>query len=236
MDNPVRRLVAEFLGTFALTFFGAGAIVLDTHLRGPAPFGPVDLGLVAGAHAVVLAVMVSALGHISGAHFNPAITLAVALSRRIAAPLAILYILAQLVAGLAAALGVWALLPSSAVAAAGVGAPGLASGFGLGAGVALEALLTFFLATVIFATAIDPQGAFGKIAGFAIGFTLFFDILVGGPLTGAAMNPARAFGPALMAGTVDGAHFLLYWVGPALGASLAALVYMGILIREPASD
>jgi aquaporin Z len=222
-------LLAEFLGTFALTFFGGGAICADVLLRARAPFGPVDLVLVAAAHAVVLAVMVTALGHISGAHFNPAVTLAALVSRRIEARLAGLYALAQFAGGLVGALLLGAVFSSAVTAAAAFGAPAPAAGVGALPAMWLEIILTFFLVTVIWATAIDPRGAFKSIAGFGIGATLFFDIVVGGPVTGAAMNPARAFGPALLAGILNPAHFLIYWAGPALGAVLAAVVYVYVL-------
>jgi MIP family channel proteins len=235
-----RPLVAEFLGTFALTFFGAGAICTDAVLRGVgssgavAPFGPVDLLLVATAHAMVLAVMVSALGHVSGAHFNPAVTVAAAVGRHIEPALAAAYAATQLIAAVLAGLLLKGIFPEAVAKATSLGAPGLGQSWvGTGQALLIEIVLTFFLVTVIYATAIDPRGAFGKIAGLAIGFVLFFDILMGGPLTGAAMNPARAFGPALAAGVLDGTHFIVYWIGPLVGAVAAGLVYQTVLLRNP---
>ncbi|MEA2646527.1 MAG: aquaporin [Chloroflexota bacterium] len=229
-------LLAEFLGTFALTFFGAGAILTDALLRGNAPFGPVDLLVVAFAHAVVLAVMVTAMGHISGGHFNPAVTVAAMVTRHIQPLLAGLYVVTQLVAGIAAALLLKYIFAAATVASAQLGAPGPGVGITSAKGYVIEVVLTFFLVLVVFATAIDPRGAFGKIAGFGIGFVLLFDILLGGPLTGAAMNPARAFGPALVGGLLTGdavaAHFFMYWLGPLVGAALAALVYEALLMRD----
>ena len=236
-----RVLVAEFLGTFALVFFGAGAIISDAALRGQVAFGPADLLLIAAAHAVVLAVMISAVGHISGAHFNPAVTLAALIGRHITPSLAAMYAVVQLVAGIVAAAVLKYVFSPAAVSAAGLGAPAPGPGVDTARAYVIEVILTFFLVTVIYAVAIDPRGAFGKIAGFGIGLVLFFDIIVGGPLTGAAMNPARAFGPALLGGLLDagqlGQHFLVYWLGPAVGAALAALLYQGLLIHEsPESD
>jgi len=239
--KTARVLAAEFLGTFALVFFGAGAIISDGTLRGQVAFGPVDLLFVAAAHAVVLGVMVTALGHISGGHFNPVVTMAALIGRHIEPPLAAMYAVVQVVAGILAAVLLKYVFAASAVSAAGLGAPTLGPGVGTARAYIVEVVLTFFLVTVVYATAIDPRGAFGKVAGFGIGLVLFFDILVGGPLTGAAMNPARAFGPALLAGILDagqlGQHFLVYWLGPAVGAALAALLYQGLLIHEsPATD
>ncbi|MEA2684267.1 MAG: aquaporin [Chloroflexota bacterium] len=235
--RQARVLTAEFLGTFALTFFGAGAICADALLRttpaGVLPFGPADLLLVATAHAMALGVMVTGLGHISGAHFNPAVTFAAAMARKIEPVLAVLYVVTQLVGGLVAALLLRYVFPEAVTKVVNLGAPTLTPGFGVLHGVVIEAVLTFFLVTVVFATAIDPRGAFGKIAGFGIGFVLFFDILMGGPITGAAMNPARAFGPALLGGAMNLPHFALYWAGPLIGAVAAGALYEAVLIHEP---
>ena len=229
--KQARVLTAEFLGTFALVFFGAGAICADALVRDKIPFGPGDLLIVATAHAMVLGVMVTALGHISGAHFNPAVTVAAAVARKIEPALAGMYVVTQFVAGILAAALLKFVFPDAVTAAVKLGAPVPTPGFGGVHSIVLEAVMTFFLVTVVFATAIDPRGAYGKIAGFGIGFVLFFDILLGGPLTGAAMNPARAFGPALLGGVLDGGHFLTYWVGPVVGAVAAGLLYENVLIH-----
>jgi len=229
-----RELTAEFLGTFALTFFGAGAICADAMLRAAAhpalSFGPLDLLLVASAHAVVLGVMVSALGHISGGHFNPAVTLGAAIGRHISAALAAAYIVTQLVAGIVAALLLKVFFSAAVTKTAAYGAP--VPSIGTGQAFVVEAVLTFFLVLTVYATAIDPAGTFRSVAGFGIGLVLFFDILVGGPLTGAAMNPARAFGPSLVAGVLSGGHFVIYWIGTAVGGVLAALVYENLLFQR----
>ena len=231
--QQARVLTAEFLGTFGLVFFGAGAICADALVRQQIPFAPGDLLLVATAHAMVLGVMITALGHISGAHFNPAVTVAALVARKIEPALAGGYIVVQLVAGLVAAALLRYVFPAEVVTAVKLGSPTLTPGFGVIHGAVIEGVLTFFLVTVVFATAIDPRGAFGKIAGFGIGFVLFFDILVGGPITGAAMNPARAFGPALLGGALDGKFFVLYWLAPVGGALAAGLLYTRVLIHAP---
>jgi aquaporin Z len=229
VDVRVQKLVAEFLGTFGLTFFGAGAILTDTQLVAGARPGPVDLLLVAAAHAVVLGVLVTALGHISGGHFNPAVTFSAMICRHIEPLLAYAYWITQLVAGIAAALALNFIFPAAVTRSARLGAP---TNTDTGRAFLVEAVLTFFLVLVVYATAIDPRGAFNKVAGFAIGLVLFFDILMGGPITGAAMNPARAFGPALIAGIVDWAHILDYWLAPLTGGSIAALLYQHVLLAE----
>src|SRR6266702_1824888 len=153
---------------------------------------------IALAHGLAIAVMVSAVGHISGGHFNPAITFGFLITRRLAPMLALVYWLAQLTgAGLAALLLRW-FYPTRIRDLGHLGAPGLGPGVSQWQGFVIEIVLTFFLVWVVFATAADPGGSFKSIEGLAIGLTITLDVLVGGPLTGAAMNPARAFGPELV--------------------------------------
>ena len=217
--DPLRRGVAEFVGVFALVFVGIGSIVSNTGLVG-----------VALAHGLAIAVMVSAVGHISGAHFNPAVTVAFVLTRRMALPLAGVYLLAQLAGAAVASLALRAVFPGEANLDTGV--PVLNEAVGGGAGVLAEAILTFFLVWVIFATAADPRGTFKAIAGLAIGLTITADILAGGVLTGAAMNPARALGPELVFGVWD--DFWVYIVGPLAGGAAAALLYDFLYLRPVA--
>ena len=216
--DPLRRGVAEFVGAFALIFVGMGSIV----------FAP-DSGLVAVAlaHGLAIGIMASAVGHISGGHFNPAVTFAFLVTRRIAPSLAAVYWLAQLAGGVLGALALRATFPDDANLDAGV--PVLSDTIGSGSGLLLEAILTFFLVWVIFATAADPGGAFKSIAGLAIGLTITIDILAAGPLTGAAMNPARSLGPELVQNVWD--DFWIYIVGPAVGAAVAGLAYDRLYLR-----
>ena len=188
--DGLRRGVAEFIGAFALTFVGVGAIAVGAGLVG-----------VALAHGLVIAVMASAVGHISGGHFNPAVTFGFLVTGRMALPLAVVYWVAQFAGAVLAAVLLTGLLPNSLTDPVNLGAPAIAGGIGAGAGLVLEAILTFFLVWVIFATAADERGTFKSIAGLAIGFAITLDILFAGPLTGAAMNPARAFGPSWSAVT-----------------------------------
>jgi len=211
--ETLRRSIAEFVGAFALVFVGAGSVMT----------GGGDLLGVAMAHGLILAIMVTALGHISGGHFNPAVTLGFVMTRRIRPLLGLSYWVAQFAGGVAAALLLKWIYPDNISDAAKLGAPTLNSQISVGAGFVLEAIMTFFLVWVVFATAADPRGAFTIIAGFAIGLTVAADILLGGPLTGAAMNPARALGPMLVQNQwADG---WIWYIGPFLGGALAALAY-----------
>ncbi|HEX2251339.1 MAG TPA: aquaporin [Gemmatimonadales bacterium] len=217
-----RRLVAEALGTFGLVFIGAAVVVVN----GGFPQSGIGLLGIALAHAVVLSVMISSTMTISGGHLNPAVTLGLLTARRIDLRSAAAYILVQLVAACIAAYLVKLLLPSAAVRTSMVGVPVIASSVSLGQAIGLELVLTFFLVSAVFGTAVSPDAP--RIAGFGIGLVLLFDILVGGPLTGAAMNPARAFGPALASGQWVG--HLVYWIGPLAGGVLAALLWEYVLL------
>ena len=219
--DPLRRGVAEFIGTFTLIFVGMGAIAVS---------GQGGLVGVALAHGLAIAIMVSALGHISGGHFNPAVTLGFVVTRRIEPLLAGVYWLAQLAGATAGALAVRAIYPGEANLDAAV--PALNEAIGAVPGAALEAILTFFLVFVVFATAVDPRGTFKSIAGLGIGLTITLGVLMAGPLTGAAMNPARAFGPQLVQDVwADG---WVYYVGPLLGGAVAALLYELLYLRPVA--
>ena len=224
MPSLARRLVAEALGTFALVFVGAAVVVVN----GGFPNSSIGLIGIALAHAVVLSVMVSATMTISGGHLNPAVTVGLLVTRRIGLVPAAAYIVTQLAAACVAALLVQSLLPAGAVRSALLGVPVIASSVTLGQAIGIELVLTFFLMSAVFGTAVSPDAP--RVAGFGIGLVLLFDILVGGPLTGAAMNPARAFGPALVSGQWLG--HVVYWVGPMLGAILAALLWQYVLLPK----
>jgi MIP family channel proteins len=217
-EDPGRRAAAEFVGAFALTFVGVGAIAANAGLVG-----------VALAHGLVIAVMASAVGHISGGHFNPAVTLGFLVVGRIKLGTAVWYWAAQFLGAVFAALLISGLLPDAVTDPVSLGAPLVGGGVGAGAAFLIEAILTFFLVWVIFATAADPRGTFKSIAGLAIGFTITLDILFGGPFTGAAMNPSRAFGPELVGG--HWADAWVWYLGPALGGMLAAVAYEYLYLR-----
>ncbi len=218
-----RRAAAEFVGTFALIFVGAGSILTAGAVRDPTLVG------VALAHGLTIAVMVSAVGHISGGHFNPAVTVGFLVTRRMDPVLALVYWVTQLAAAAAGALLLWWIFPGNVVDAGKLGAPVLNSAIGSWEGLVLEGILTFLLVWVIFATAADPRGTFKSIAGLAIGLTISLDILIGGPMTGAAMNPARAFGPELVHNIWSDAW--IWYAGPLVGGAVAALAYEWLYLR-----
>ncbi len=221
MASQTRRAVAELLGTFGLVFFAAGAVITS----GTGGFGLLGIAL---AHAIVLSVMVSATMAISGGHLNPAVTIGLLLGRRIDGKNAAIYIAAQLAGATLAALALKLLLPAPAVRAMLVGTPTVSGSITLPVAMALEALLTFFLVSAVFGTCVNPEAP--KIGGFGVGLVLFFATLVGGPLTGAALNPARVFGPAAISG-VWTAH-AVYWIGPLVGGALAALLWDRVLLGK----
>jgi len=221
MMDVFRRAAAEFVGTFALVFVGAGAVLVAAPSAGA---GNLEVAL---AHGLVIAVMASAVGHISGGHFNPAVTLGFLVCGRLSPVVALAYWLAQFVSAVAAAaLLKWIFTGETQ---ATLGSPAIGPGIEPEAALILEAILTFFLVWVIFATAADPRGTFKSIAGLAIGFTITFDVLMAGPLTGAAMNPARALGPELLSSTWD--NFWIWYIGPFAGAVLGALSYEWLYLR-----
>jgi aquaporin Z len=224
MPSLLRRSLAEFMGTFGLVFIGTGAVA--SKFYPDASFGVLG---VAVAHGLVLAVMVTALMGISGGHLNPAVTIGLAVTRRTEPKAAGAYIVAQLLGAVVASWLISTIYPGGVVRPISFGAPALASTIQLPQAILLEALMTFFLMSAVYGTCINSSSP--RIGGFGIGLTLLFCILVGGPLTGAALNPARAFGPALIAGQWV-AH-VVYWVGPILGAVAAAVLWEYVLL-DPA--
>lgn len=210
------KLVAEFVGTFALVFIGVGSIISD-NLTG----GALGVTGIALAHGLAIAVMASATGAISGGHLNPAVTCGVLVAGKMKAGDALGYIVAQCAGAVAAAAMIKMIAPGTTLAATGMGTPALAAGVTVGQALIVEIVLTFFLMFVVYGTAIDARAP--KMAGLFIGLTVTMDILAGGAITGAAMNPARHLGPALLGGGLS--HVWLYWVGPITGAVLASLIY-----------
>jgi MIP family channel proteins len=208
-----KAFVAEFIGTFALVFIGAGSVV-------------VGLGGLVGAalaHGLVYAVFIYAYGHISGSHLNPAVTFALALNGTVKWVEAISYWVAQFVGAVLAAYVLRAVVASvSGIdSAATVGALTETAPY---IALAVEAILTFFLVNTILHTTVAGKG--GAMAGLATGLTLTFAILAGGPMTGASLNPARTFGPALITGAyANPMIYLIYFVGPLLGAAVAVGVF-----------
>ncbi len=228
MNLLTRQCVVEFIGTFSLTFIGAGAIIAT---------GGGNLVAIAFAHGLALSMAVYASGHISGGHINPAVTIGMLVTGKIKPPAAAAYIVVQLLGATLAAFILSSCLPEAAVKAVKLGATLAQDKAGVNVlssvnVIIVEAILTFLLVTTIFAVAVDSRGP-KNIYGFAIGLTVCFDILCAGAFTGASMNPARSFGPALIGGHWDIHH--CYWIGPIVGGALAALVYDRVVIGKDAA-
>jgi len=222
----LKQCVAEFVGTFALIFIGVGVIANNANLTSNA-----GLLAVALAHGLTIAVMVSATGAISGGHLNPAVTFGLWVGAKIDSKRAAAYWIAQLSGAVIAAAMVAVLLNSADTPGKELvikGTPAMGKGATALQSIGIEAVLTFFLVFVVYGSAVDVRAP--KIGGLAIGLTVALDILFGGPFTGAAMNPARTFGPALVGGLW--ANHYVYWVGPLLGGALAGLVYGRFLIQD----
>lgn len=226
-----QKLFVEFTGTFALVLAGAGCICADQYLRAN---GQTNAGLlaIALANGLAMGVMVSAVGHISGGHFNPAITAGFWVTRRLGTMKALFYWIAQLLGALAAAFLLVTVIPEFVWRPVALGTPDLVpiTDFTRMHAMILEAVLTFVLVFVFFAVTVDPRALSHRLAGFAVGLTVTVGMLVGYPFTGAAMNPARAFGPALVAR--HWSNHGVYWVGPLFGGVLAAVIYDRFLLHE----
>ena len=216
-----KNFIAEFIGTFALVFVGGGAIMMAQHTNSSA-----GLLQVALAHGLILALMVSAFMNVSGGHLNPAVTTGLLVARRITPTVAGVHIIAQLIGAVVAAYALKMTMPTALFTATQGGGQSIALEITATQAIILEAIATFFLMTVIYGTAVNSAAP--KIGGLAIGLTIAADIMAIGPLTGASMNPARSFGPAIVSGVFAGQ--IIYWVGPILGAIAAAMIWeFGIL-------
>ncbi len=216
-----KKLVAELIGTFIFFFVGAGTIISTE-------FSKDGLVAIAFAHGLALAVMVSIFGRISGGHFNPAVTAGIWVGQRISSSLAITYVVAQLVGGSLAGFALLAIFDRRTWGPSNLGTPDLANGISFSTGVVVEIILTFALVLAVYGTAVSPSAP--RIGGLGIGLTVCFDILMGGPLTGASMNPARTFGTAIASGHWD--NHLVYWIGPIIGGVLASLLWNYVMRPE----
>ncbi len=220
-----KALFAEFIGTFALIFAGVGSIATNYIIRGGITGTAVDLAAIALAHGFTIAVMVTATAAVSGGHLNPAVTLGAWLTNKIDSKNALGYVIVQCLGAIFAASLLKLVVPLEVLQAVKMGTPSLGQGETPMMGLILEFILTFFLVFVVFGTAIDFRAP--KMGGLFIGLTVALDILAGGPLSGAAMNPARHLGPALMGGGLQ--YLWLYWIGPLAGGAAAALLYHNVL-------
>ena len=225
-----RPAIAELVATFLFVFIGAGTVVATASLAGEAGgLTSARLLTIALAHGLTIALLIAAIGHLSGAHINPAVTFGAMVTKKISMMQGAQYMVFQLVGGILGALALALVLPMAGI---GNGAGTLGDhGYGaVGAfpGLIIEIILTFVLVTVVFGAAMDKKGA-GTIAPLAIGLAVLVDHLSGVPLTGASMNPARSLGPALIANSWSAAWHLVYIVGPLVGGALAALFYTKVL-------
>lgn len=221
--TTLRPAIAELVGTFLFVLAGTGSAVANAASNG-------GLGIlgVAVAHGLALSVVVTATLRISGGHLNPAVTVGALLLKRVTPKTAGQYIAAQLLGAVLASLVIKWLMPWGAANAVSGGTPQLSNHISIVQGMALEALFTFFLVSAIMGTAVaDPDL---KVGGFGIGLTVSASILAIGPMTGAALNPARAFGPALVFGEWHAQA--AYWIGPVVGSVLAALLWERVLLKK----
>jgi aquaporin Z len=212
-----KKVAVEALGTFFFVVLGAGAVVAASF----AGLGSSSLLVIALANGLGLALAISFAMGISGGHINPAVTIAMLVNKKINVKDAVAYIVAQLFGAILAGFILLFIYPRTVGIPVHYGAPALSSSTGIIAGIGIEALMTFFLVMAVFLTAVDKRAP--KIAGFGVGLTVFLDVLVAGPLTGAAMNPARAIGPALASGYFS--NWYVWLIGPIIGAVIAALLY-----------
>lgn len=225
--KALRPLVAELVATALFVFFGAGSVVANA-ASGNA-LGVVGVAL---AHGVGIGVLITMTMTISGAHLNPAVSFGLWVAEKIDARTLGRYVAAQLIGAAIGALLVKAFFPAGAARVTSLGTPQLVGAIGLFEGIAIEALLTFVLVSAVFGTAVSPQAP--KVGGFGIGLAIFACALVGGGLTGAAMNPARAFGPALVA--LEWHSHAVYWIGPLFGAAAAGALWKFVLLPRDATS
>ncbi len=231
MHRFAQKFAAEFVGTFAIVFIAAGSICAEQYLvaSGQAKFGVVGIAL---AYGLAYGAMVSALGHSASGYFNPAIAVGLWVTRRITTLQAIGCWIAELLGSMSAAYLLVALIPNAGWRTRALGSitPDLSTEVTRGQAMTMEAVLTFFLVFVIFATAIDARRRLQKLSGFGSGLVLAAGVLVAAPFTGGAMNPARTFGPAIA--THHWENHGVYWIGPLLGGTLAAVMYDRLFLRD----
>ena len=229
MVNP-RNWFAEAIGTYALVFFGPLAIILSVVAFGDG-LSIESIIMIALAHGAAVGLMVYAFGHISGAHINPAVTIPMMITKKISVGDGIGYIIFQLIGAVVAAFSLKAILPElgAKVNFGTQGGPSELLNSSIMAGITLEIILTFFLVTVIFLTAVHKKAAAG-IHGISIGGIVFLLHIVGVPLTGASMNPARTFGPAVVSGFWE-LHWI-YWLAPIVGGIIAGVIMNYVFVNN----
>lgn len=224
--HTFRAPVAELIGTALFVFFGAGSVVANA---AGIPLGPVGIAL---AHGVGISVLITMTMSISGGYLNPAVSLALWLTQKIDGRRLAVYVAAQLIGAILGALLIKAFFATGVARVTSLGTPQISGALSLFDAIVIEAVLTFFLVSAVFGTAVSPLAP--KVGGFGIGLAIFTCSLVCGSLTGAAMNPARAFGPALV--SLDWHGQIAYWIGPALGAVAASALWRFLLLPRDATE
>ncbi len=226
-----QKFAAELIGTFAVVFIAAGAICADQYLAASSQ-GRLGILGIALAYGLAYAVMVSALGHISGGHFNPALTVALWVTRRAGTVQAISYWAAQILGSIVAGYVLMAVIPDGSwrMRALGLITSDLSPDITRGQGIGLEAVVTFCFVFVFFATAMDARRGLQRFSGFVSGLALAAGVLVAAPFTGGSMNPVRTLGPAVATGHWE--NHGVYWIGPMLGGVLAAVIYNRVFLRD----
>lgn len=221
MRDSWRHFIAEFIGVFALVFVG-GAAIMSSTMSNINPLLPAAI-----AYGLILGIMITATMRISG-HLNPAVTIGFMVTRRIEPMMGVVYIIAQLTGAAVAAYALKAVFPEHVAVASRLGGQMVSGDIGMAQAVFCEFIATFLLVFVVFGTAVDPHAP--KVGGFAIGLTVTAEVLAIGSRTGASMNPARSFGPAVVSQMFEGQA--VYWIGPILGGIAAALLYDGLFLRR----
>ena len=221
MSSYTRRLAAELFGTFGFVFFGCGVVVANAY-----PGANIGIGQIALVHGIALAVMVTMTMAISGGLLNPALTVGMLVARRLDLKSAIGYIIVQCIGAVLGALALRLLFPEGIARLVSYGTPLISNTVTLPQAIAIEALLTFLLMSAVFGTAVSANAP--RVGGFAIGLTVYACILLAANLTGPAINPARAFGPAVVSGVWVG--HIAYWIGPIVGAVLSAILWDRLLL------
>ena len=225
--NAYKKYMAEFVGTFALVFIAAGSVCADFYLRQAGGQGLGLLGISIAFGIVVIAV-IYATSYVSGSHVNPAVTVSFWITKRMEPNTAIMYIISQIAGASLAGLALKTLFPDAAKTVY-LGTCVLAPGVSIARGVLMEFIISFLLIFTIYGTLVDKRASAG-FAGIAVGLVVLFGAMIGGTISGGAMNPARVFGPALASGQFT--HHFVWWLGPILGGIAAGLVYDKIFAEK----